>query len=107
MSTQVGEILLFNYDYSQFNIPDNSYLYYANFTTEQLDTFCWDLSGNYVALLNGYNAFNYNDPVDISFAQYVSIQRTGSIRQSVNITSTGVYKLHFQWTNRPAYFLNA
>ena len=102
-----------------FIIPDvsiygsNYIQYYSTFTQGEKDILGWVCSDN-ISLQstdNGATSFGYTDITllngnGIYLYQYVSIENTASISQTMNFTKTGSYTLSFLYCARPNYQLN-
>ena len=80
-------------------------------TNDMVTQFGWKfpLLVPYISLQQGITAYNYPDSTAYPFPntlQYISIQYTSYLQQYVNISTTGFYKLSFQYTSRPGYSMN-
>ena len=102
----VGNNIIYNSSFDTFDIDTNTSLYYIFFTEEQTNNFCWDCTGTYVSIQNGVTEFDYPDPMDIGMTQFVSIQNTATLQQTVNPTVNGTYQLSFNYASRNNFYLN-
>ena len=69
-------------------------MYDTDFTIDQTTLFYWFFSNPYVCLQNINIDFAYPNPIEIT-TQYLSIQYTASIQQTINITTAGKYVISF------------
>ena len=109
--------LLSNGDFSAPRLNTNDLKYVKNFTTTQLSQFIWTPTENingYELLINGTGLsnvigsnFHYPDATNVSSKnQFISIERSGGIKQTINITQTGIYALSFQYALNQGSNLN-
>ena len=90
--------------------------YYSTFSQNQKDLLVWVGSDNLAVENNdnGQTPSGYPDITQqnllssegINIFQYVSIENSESIQQTVNITKIGVYDLYFHYVERPTYSFN-
>ena len=102
-----------NGDFFYPNIDVNSEVikYYSTFSQSQKDLLVWVGSDNLVVENNdnGPTSSGYPDITlqnllsseGINIYQYVSIENSESIQQTVNITKIGLYELKFHYVARP------
>lgn len=97
----------FDYSAGQF-LGTNNFIYYndlINHTGNGIPY--WNIFSNHVSIQNGVSVFGYPDASTItSNDQYISLQQTCSISQTVTITQAGIYSLSFYYVGRPRYYLN-
>ena len=109
--------LLSNGNFSAPLLNTNDLIYVSNFTTTQLSQFIWIPTENingYELLINGTGLanvigsnFHYPNCTNVSSKnQFISIERSGGIKQTINITQTGIYALSFQYALNQGSNLN-
>ena len=121
----IGNNIIYNGDFDAFSIEENTYVYYSDLTAEQQNNFCWNLAG-FASLFNGstyifypeppdeiYNGnsvtfFDFPDPSGVvqNSNQYIALQDTATVIQSINITQTGNYQLTFFYTGSDQQIFN-
>ena len=102
--------------YPNIDVDGEVIKYYSNFSQLQKDRLVWIGSENLVVENNdnGPTSSGYPDITlqnlmsseGINIYQYVSIENSESIQQTVNITKIGVYELYFHYVARPTYSFN-
>jgi hypothetical protein len=86
-------------------IGPNNYVYYTDLYTYQQSLLGWS-GNNYTSLQNGITTFNYPSPslIDPIIDQFISLELTSLLNQTVNIKYTGYYNLTFYYSTTPSFF---
>ena len=96
--------LIINGDFSTFTIDPNTYMYDTDFTSDQTTLFYWSFTSPYLSLQNSVTDFQYPDPLGIT-TQYLSLQTSASIQQTINIIIAGTYVISFYYCVRQSGFI--
>ena len=96
------------------NVYGSNYIqYYSTFQQGEKDVLQWVCTDNISLQSNdngptsfGYPDITFNNGNGIYLYQYISIENTACISQTMTFTHTGTYNLSFLYCTRPNYQLN-